>query len=269
MTTITVPATMDGAEARLGELEHVATSAGWERAAIVWAYVTPGNVQLSSAGPPYSINGFAQLGLPGLRRTDSVRHYYSCWQWAIDNAKAMPARPGVPATLPDVPWPPVPAAARLVGNPQLRDALTAQAAVDGVGASKVLDVAANPRAVAAAIKASPALAKAAREAIRERDRLETAADKAAVDQAGERAAAAVGKALGIDPIAHHLRQAAAEIGQAILGLDLYGPGDARQVGEAVAKVERYLAMFKAETPGEPPHWSDDDREFLGAHGVAL
>lgn len=51
-------------------------------------------------------------------------------------------------------------AGRNVADPGRRDALIAQANADGVGASKVLDVASNKRAVIAAVKADPALAAA-------------------------------------------------------------------------------------------------------------
>lgn len=48
----------------------------------------------------------------------------------------------------------------MVKDPGRRDALIAQAEADGVGKSKVLDVASNPKAVLVAIKADPTLAAA-------------------------------------------------------------------------------------------------------------
>jgi hypothetical protein len=101
----------------------------------------------------------------------TVTAYLRTWDRAADNG-VVPPRTTFVGTEHNVPLPDddVEAwsewhsatmnAGRHVADPGRRSALIEQANADGVGASKVLDVASNKRAVVAAIKADPALASA-------------------------------------------------------------------------------------------------------------
>src|SRR5215471_13044607 len=239
MSSITVPADLAGANIRLGQLDRLATATGWERAAIVWAYVEPdqGNGGREVVGPDrLSARDFARQGVVGLASHGVVNHYRAAWQAAIDRGEAQPAIPGGTVQLPTVPFPPSEGGRQVVAgrvDSATRQALAAAAAVDGTAASRAVQVAGDPAAMATAIRTSPAVAKAAREALRDRDRLDDATTQAAIDQAGRRAGRAAGRALGIDLVSAHLRAAAAELGQAVLELDLAG-GECDQVQVAEA-----------------------------------
>src|SRR5215471_4427129 len=230
MSSITVPADLAGANIRLGQLDRLATATGWERAAIVWAYVEPdqGNGGREVVGPDrLSARDFARQGVVGLASHGVVNHYRAAWQAAT---------PGGTVQLPTVPFPPSEGGRQVVAgrvDSATRQALAAAAAVDGTAASRAVQVAGDPAAMATAIRTSPAVAKAAREALRDRDRLDDATTQAAIDQAGRRAGRAAGRALGIDLVSAHLRAAAAELGQAVLELDLAG-GECDQVQVAEA-----------------------------------
>jgi len=267
MTVIfTMPSTLDDAQDQLAALDQVATATGWHRAAIVYAFVTPdagnGGRPQALGSERLSCKAFARLGIAGLRADGTVAHYQRCWQLAVDQGLAEPTMPGAQVVLPDIPWPP----ADVRSNRHVdAEAIRTQAAVDGLPTgSKALDVASNTRSMAAAIKASPDVAAAAREALRERDRLDDATTQATIDQVARRAGRAVEQALGVDPVASHLRAAAAEVGQAILELDLSGVSDEEQVRKALATLDRYRAMFRSNTS-----WSDEDRAFLADYGVQL
>lgn len=118
---------------------------------------------------------FAAKGLRGLRSKDTVRLYAERWRDAIGD----PPQPGQVLDLVDLDWPPVPTGIgkSQSGESQTRAAaIQAQAQADGVGASKAVDIASNPKAMAAAIKADPATARAAADALAEARGLATEPD---------------------------------------------------------------------------------------------
>ena len=83
-TTVTIPASIEEATSRLGAIERLLTATGWERAAIVAAFVRlndgPGQPQsITNNGNTLSTVGFADLGITGLRKADTVRLYVQAW----------------------------------------------------------------------------------------------------------------------------------------------------------------------------------------------
>src|SRR5262245_10502895 len=106
--------------------------------------------------------------------TDRVLRYLDAWDeaaragWVAKTSDLMPDSVGM-VMLPDQPFTGrkgvYDARARNVVDEDRREALKRQAAEDGVGQSKVLDIASNPKAMAAAIAADPAVASAARQAL--------------------------------------------------------------------------------------------------------
>ena len=146
--TIQIPRTIDSAVRSLTDLNGLLTTKEYERSAIVSAFISSGQ---------YTIAAFAKLGIAGLTNKDTVAHYLDAWKQAVNDGVARPVSPGQKVTLPpaDYEFPANPTVARNVSDPERRDRLTGQANEDGVGASKVLDVASNPRAVASAVKADP------------------------------------------------------------------------------------------------------------------
>jgi hypothetical protein len=169
MSQIQIPSTLDSAGFRLAVLDSLSRATGWERASIVWAFSSNNLDKVGKSPHKISFREFAAKGFAGLRDHHTVAAYHDSWQTAIDDGDAKPVAPGDEVMLPDRPYPPRsvddPGLARGVRDPERRERLAAQAQADGVGVSKVLDVASNPKAVAAAIKADPKLAEAAREAL--------------------------------------------------------------------------------------------------------
>jgi len=145
---------------------------GWALAGYVASQVVladgPGGDQRSTIGR--SANGritptqFAAKGFRGLRSHHTVRLYAERWRDHVGEAP----EPGAVVDLPEMDWPPVPTG---IGKSQSEasqartTAIQKQADRDGVGASKAVDIASNPKAMATAIKADPATAKAAADAL--------------------------------------------------------------------------------------------------------
>lgn len=270
-TEFTLPAAIEDARVELATLEQIAQATGWRRAAIVWAFVEPAEQGWPRSSKTRSHMGssarmsardFAALGIAGLRSHHTVSHYHGAWAAAIEAGEAEPVAPGDTVTLPDMPFPPNPTVGRNLGHAD-REALTVQAAVDGVGPSKVLDVASNPKAIAAAIKASPAVAAEARRAIRDRDRIERMTDEAHVAAAAGDVGRRLGKALGCDEATSHLHQATAEVAAAGQERELHGLTNPEEWAEALDVLRRYVDALSGGTPG----WTDQDRSFLASLGV--
>jgi hypothetical protein len=180
--TIHTPATVAEAIDRLTGIERLLMSKGWERAAVLativrldnragrkpnrWNptdYLTPGDL--------------ARKRIPGLLDPAVIRLYVQRW---LDTHDGVYPDPDTEVELPVGPWPPTtPEADDRTTGVTDAEAIKEQATADGTGASKALDIAKNPRAMAAAIKASPQVAAAAAQA------LEARASKAAAEEAAK------------------------------------------------------------------------------------
>ena len=173
---ITIPS--NDTQAR--EVADAAVLSGWALAGYVASQVTLDGDHtrkdlMATSSHQVTPREFAAKGLRGLRSKDTVRLYAERWRDAIGD----PPQPGQVLDLVDLDWPPVPTGIgkSQSGESQTRAAaIQAQAQADGVGASKAVDIASNPRAMAAAIKADPATAKAAADALAEARGLATEPD---------------------------------------------------------------------------------------------
>lgn len=169
MTTLTlrVPSTIDDAADHLNAIGY---ATDWQRAAIVATFVQVEPTRGGDRRSGIKLNSefettetFALRGIVGLRSAQTVRVYALAWLDRFPRPK-----PGALVPIPDEPWPPTTEHdARHQWTPD-REAIEAQAREDGTGASKAVDIAKNTKAMAAAIKASPRVAEAAREALRDR-----------------------------------------------------------------------------------------------------
>jgi hypothetical protein len=179
MTTVSIkiPSTIEDATERLISLGELVTAKEWTRAAIVAAFVSPGEVggstkievkaDSSVENDLEDCSAFARRGIIGLRSKDTVRRYHDAW---MSDDRERPT-PGAKIELPDTPWPPDSKhGAGLKDQPERQEAIKRQAAIDGTGVTTASDIASNPKAMITAIKADPATARAAREAIEEADR---------------------------------------------------------------------------------------------------
>lgn len=178
-TTVQVPATLADAVREMGGVAALLDKNGWKAAALIAAWVQPedhgGNRRRSMSDVTLnrvSPHRFAKdLDAKGWSRNIILRHYDG-WQAAAADGLVPRAEDLVPGKRIEVPtagWaayypPPVEADTRYtdVGD---KDAIAAQALADGTGVSKAVDIAKNPKAMAAAIKASPTVAKAAAQAL--------------------------------------------------------------------------------------------------------
>lgn len=112
MTMITIP-TAEELTSTLAGLDRLLTAKEWERAAIVYAFTSPGAGQgarqprpTKGAKFPVSVAEFARLGFAGLRKEDTVAMYRNRWQAAIDAGAVCSVVPGDEIELPDLEWPP-------------------------------------------------------------------------------------------------------------------------------------------------------------------
>lgn len=162
----TVPATIAGATADLTGLDGLVTASEWQRAAIVFAFVTPqqGRRTSGSSARSLTVAEFVALGVTGLRSHHSVNRYRNAWQSAIDAGHVRPVAPGDRVVLPQMPFPPHVE----VDNEERRNALIAAADAEGAGHRSTQQVATHLPAMKAAIKGDPVVAAAAREALDER-----------------------------------------------------------------------------------------------------
>lgn len=265
--TITIPSNVAYAAERLATLDGIATATGWERAAIVWAFVEPvgrgtrTDRPTSTRPAKLTVNEFAALGIAGLRTHSTVDGYHQAWQTAIASGHAEPVEPGQHAALPDMPYPPGEATRVYVEH---EGAIRAQAVADGMlTGSKAVNIAANTRSMAAAIKASPEVAEAARRALADRDRYERTVEDAEVDHVGRSVSRRLAQQLGLDLATSHLRQAAAEVASAAIERDTHGLTDHDAWNEALAVLRRLVDTIDA----NPADWSESDRAFLATLGV--
>jgi hypothetical protein len=111
-----IPSTVEEAGAKLADLDGLITARSWQRAAIVYAFTHEGRGGRGTAGNvsetgQVSMAAFARLGIQGLRRRETVAIYRGHWQYAIDQGKAQPVRPGDRVEQPDLDFPPNPLSA--------------------------------------------------------------------------------------------------------------------------------------------------------------
>jgi hypothetical protein len=104
-----VPGDREALKAQLGALGELATATEWARAAIVWAWVKPGEqgdnrftVEVNS--DHYNARQFARLGFAGLSSHATVMRYHEAWEWAMSKGKAKPTKPGESFMLPSDSW---------------------------------------------------------------------------------------------------------------------------------------------------------------------
>jgi len=151
---VAIPATIGQAEERLASIDSLVTAKNWHRAAIVAAFVTltegKGKRNVTSDISPVE---FAAKGIAGLRSKNTVQRYVEAWE-ASGHPRPVP---GESVTLPDLPFPPN---TDMPGDDQRNERLREAGQAEGMPTgSKVVDVANNPKAVKAAIKADPDLAR--------------------------------------------------------------------------------------------------------------
>jgi hypothetical protein len=144
--SIQIPRTVREAKNTLTGHAALLTKTEWARSAIVRSF---------TADDDASLEEFAALGIVGLTNVDTIRHHRAAWQMAMEKGLVKEVRPGQTTKLPDLEFPANDTVGRTIRDEDRRDALRQQAADDGVGPSKVMDVASNPRAVATALKADP------------------------------------------------------------------------------------------------------------------
>lgn len=165
-----IPKTADAAIDLLTVEGAIITAKEWARAALVYALVGPERGRAKSRTFPYNTVTLAKVGIVGLTTHDTVARYRDAWTYAMEQGKAEPVTFGSTYHEPDLPWPPN----LTVGSPPWAEPMDAERRETLMGAgrdagmgkgSKVADIAANPKALAVAIKADPATAKAAAEAL--------------------------------------------------------------------------------------------------------
>jgi len=169
---LTLPADAASAITEVSAVAALLDKNGWKAAAFIAVSVKPRAGQGSrtsgtSAGSRVSATAFAKdLNAKGWSRHVIERHYEG-WQAAAAAGLVPDAADlayGDKIDLPDESWstfsPPV-----LNNQHTDAEAIQEQAALDGTGASKAVDIAKNPKAMAAAIKASPVVAAAAAQAL--------------------------------------------------------------------------------------------------------
>jgi len=145
---------------------------GWPFARLVACSVAKdngnGNRNARNTSGKVSAREFAEVAATSAPR---VLRYLAAWQAAASRGWVTDADQLTPADThrisdPDKPWAAVSKAhAPRLTDPVRREALSRSAEDDQVGLSKVLDIASNPKAMAAAIKGDPEVAQAARHAL--------------------------------------------------------------------------------------------------------
>lgn len=105
MSMVKVADNTDQLKADADQASRLHSATGWELAAYVYAWTEdngrgrPKNDEKSSF---YSIDGFAALGIRGLKTKDSVRKYRKAWAAAIERGFASEVEPGDEIDLPDM-----------------------------------------------------------------------------------------------------------------------------------------------------------------------
>jgi len=159
--SVKVPSTAQEVIDQLVAAGDLITATEWRRAALVAAVV-----RLPGDGEGETPAAFAKRGIVGLRSESTVTIYVQNW---LDAHGGKYPRLGRTVTLPTGEWPSTTFDDPRTAGVADRDAIRAQAEADGTGAAKALDIAKNKRAMAAAIKGSPAVAQAALDALTPED----------------------------------------------------------------------------------------------------
>jgi hypothetical protein len=164
---IKIPKSIETAQEQLASLDGLITAKQWDRAAIVWAFTYEGTNRFDSGTEldRYSVTAFAGRGIKGLASKTSVIAYRKAWRDAMEMIGVPDVKPGETVETPALTFPPVSLEDPRYRKVANREAIEAQAQEDGTSTSKALDIAKNKPAMAAAIKASPEVAKAAEEAL--------------------------------------------------------------------------------------------------------
>lgn len=295
MSTIKIPATIEEATASLTSIDGLVTAKEWSRAAIVFAFTRNDGrgrpaAAVNARDGAFTMKQFADLKVTGLTKRDTVARYRKAWEQAVADGHATEVEAGQKAMLPDVPWADYYTTLEHPGYQRANsDALILQAQEDEVGPSKVIDIAKNPKAMAAAIKADPALAAAAADAIlaapdairsgalehlaaAELDQ-RVAAHKARqekdelLQELPERVRRDMGRKLGhdTDQATDYINGAANDLAHAVWSKERWGIDYPDEEAKAIAKVKHWLAMYERAEGAET--MSDDDRDFLASIGI--
>jgi len=113
MTTVRLPQTVEEAVSSLEGIESLLRAKGWERAAIVAAFVRlgEGSGERTDLGPRrgtpprfLSSRGFADLGITGLSDHETVSFYVQ--RWLDEHGPDSYPEPGSDVALPEKEWPP-------------------------------------------------------------------------------------------------------------------------------------------------------------------
>lgn len=182
MSTINIPRTVDEALASLDGIGRLVTAKEWERAALVYALTHEGRTggRRSGTNVTLSFQGLADRGISGLADRKRVAWYHDQWQAVVEAGYAQPVGLGDDLDIPDDwEWPPNDTVGErdTTMTPERRDRLMEAGRAAGMRTgSKVVDIAANPRSMAEAIKADSATAEAAAKALAESRGLATEAD---------------------------------------------------------------------------------------------
>lgn len=275
-TKFTIPRTVEAAGKQLAELDGLITARSWQRAAIVYAFVSVADgkgkapANRDSAISPAE---FAALGIAGLRSDNTVRAYRGHWQYAIDQGKAKPVGPGSRVEEPDLPFPPNPDSAAGTSRswasrpPEQRAKDITEALKDPEVAERVAPSAIAQQAVRPDVARAIARNKPAREAVEDEGIEARAMERPepwGLDPKaeGRKAGNAMARQLKTDLATGALRNAAGHLAEAIVTREEFGIEHPDQEAEALAKVERYLAAYKGEA-----EVTDEDRQWLDAMGV--
>lgn len=157
-----IPRDADAAIERLASIGALVVAKEWDRAAIVYALCRDGR---TSGNAEMTFGQLAEKGIVGLRDQETISHYRACWQYAVDQGVAEPVTLGSVYVTPDLGFPPNPTVGRGMDS-ERRDRLMEAGREAGMrSGSKVVDVAANPRALRTAIESDPETFKVAREAV--------------------------------------------------------------------------------------------------------
>ena len=181
MPDISIPASLGEAVTALQGLGKLICAREWERAAIVYAFTRDGEAgevgrgrRSESTTSNLTPREFAALGITGLRSDQTVRRYRKAWQGAVDAGKAMLVVPGQTVETPSADWGEFYVSERDTRGPTVelptvkdRVKLAEHFRENPESAERVAE-ALPPRALQAAIKADPATAEAAKEALQER-----------------------------------------------------------------------------------------------------
>jgi hypothetical protein len=150
---VTIPATIEKAQAALEGLGALLTAKSWERAATVYAFtvVAEGKGKAANGNSAISLTPeqFAALGIHGLRSHHTVRLYHE--RWAEHGKKGI--KPGQTVTLPTIEWPPTRTGTDGYGS-EAGLATTIKRAVDKHGEDTVVRAVTNvaPKAAAAFVQ---------------------------------------------------------------------------------------------------------------------